>query len=66
MEQLYFKGFHINIVTNVDGLLTPVYNFSSEEQKALTGLQQIVYTNGFLNAVGKKAVLLNVVSNKVK
>ena len=66
MEQLYFKGFHINIVTDNDGLLNYVYSFSNDELSQLSGLKQVVYTNGFLNVVGNKGVLLNLISNNVK
>ena len=66
MEQLYFKGFHINIVTDNDGLLNSVYTFSNDELSQLSGLKQVVYTNGFLNVVGNKGVLLNLISNNVK
>jgi len=36
MQQLYFKGFHINIITDVDGVLNKIYSFTKKESTALS------------------------------
>ena len=66
MEQLYFKWFHINIVSENDWILTKVYSFSDKELQELSGAKWIVYENGFLNVFGEKGVLLNIINNKTK
>ncbi len=66
LDQLYFKGFHINIVTNEDWILDSIYKFSDKDKALLSGLQQLIYTNGYLNVISKKAVALGIVSKNLK
>lgn len=66
MQQLYFKGFNINIITDIDWILEEVYSFTEKEYAALSWFKQIIYTNGFINVVWDKGVLLSIISNKTR
>ncbi len=66
MEQLYFKWFHINIITENDWLLKNIYSFWDKEIKQLSWMKQLIYTNWFLNVIWNKWVILWIVSKKFK
>lgn len=66
MEQNYYKWFNINIVSENDGLLVPVYSFTKDQIEAFSGLEGIVKTSYYLNVYGQKASLIGLVDKKTK
>ena len=66
VEQNYYKGFNINIVTKNDGSLKNVYNISKKELEQLSWVKQIFKSNWRINIVWEKWVLLWLIDNKYK
>jgi len=66
MNQLYYKWFHINIVSETDWLLTDVYSFSDQDISELSWIIGIIKTSGYINVYGKKWVILWIVGNNLK
>jgi hypothetical protein len=66
MEQNYFKGFNINIITENDGILNKVYKFTDTEKKQLWDLKWITKSRWTENVYSNKWVLIGITNNKLK
>jgi len=66
VEQNYYKGFNINLISKNDGLLQNIYNFSKEELEQLSWTKQIFKSSLKLDVVWEKWTLLWIIDNNYK
>jgi len=66
MKQNYYRWFNINIVSDTDGLLQPIYKFSDKEKQSLENILWLTKSHSYLNVYWKKWVLLSIINTKTK
>lgn len=66
MKQNYYRWFNINIVSDTDGLLQPIYTFSDKEKQSLENVLWLTKNRSYINVYWKKWVLLSIINTKTK